>query len=161
MVAFAFFFGTVVAAALLGYLVYRRYSPVHPRRWVAGAVVSAIFVIGLAALAFLYARASYPPADDPIFDRNSIFIQRKELSGTHRSDVRLVFPYSVRKGSDFEILLMLSADPPLPAGNYISEVSGPKYFQFRSRQSAPRRLTQQLHARLSRIQRAKSHLLGM
>ncbi len=127
MVAFAFFFGTVVAAALLGYLVYRGYSRVHPWRSVVLAVVSAVFVIGLAALSFLYASIFYPSADDPRFEgRNSIFIQRKELPGTHRSDVRLIFPYRVSRGSDFEILLVVSADPPLPAGNYISEVSGPE-----------------------------------
>ena len=138
MVAFAFFFGTVVVAALLGYLVYRRYSPVHPRRSVGLAVVSAIFVIGLSALAFLYARASYPPADDPIFEgRNTIFIQREELSGAHRSDVGLAFPYRVRKGSDFEILLLISTDPPLPAGTYVSEVTGPESLRFRPETKCP------------------------
>jgi hypothetical protein len=140
MVAYAFFVGLLVAAAALGYFVYKSYSASHKLRSILIAFAAAILVLGLSGAVFLYAFLSYPANDDPRFaGRNNIYIDREDkVSGAakpRRSAVRVVFPYSVRKDSDFEVRLILSADPPLAAGDYTSELQGPYSLKLRPQRS--------------------------
>jgi hypothetical protein len=143
MVAFIYFAAMIFSSAAIGFLVHRWQRHLHWGWSVAvGMLLATVLTIG-AGVVFLLASSSYPAADDPRFGRaNSIYIVRETPvpgeGDPQRSEFLLRFPFEVRKGSDFEVRLLLTSAPlPIPAGDLASTLQGPRVLEVRPQRNCP------------------------